>query len=64
VTDPGITSQRTMKKLLVMVGSIAVSSLLGWAGSDFGVMTSFILGTVGGGIGMYAGARLADHLGA
>jgi len=53
-----------MKKLLVMVGSIAVSSLLGWAGSDFGVMTSFILGTVGGGIGMYAGARLADHLGA
>ena len=53
-----------MKKLLVLTGSIAVSSMLGWAGSEFGLMTSFILGTIGGGIGMYAGARLADHLGA
>lgn len=53
-----------MKKLLVMVSSVLVSSLFGWAGSEFGVMTGFMLGTIGGGLGMYAGARLADHLGA
>ncbi len=47
-----------------MVGSVAVSSLLGWVGGQFGMMTGFMLGTIGGGIGMYAGYKLADHLGA
>lgn len=53
-----------MKKTLSMVGSVAGSSLLGWAGSPFGLMTSFMLGMVGTGLGMYAGYRLAQHLGA
>ena len=53
-----------MRKTLILAGSVAVSSLFGWAGSAFGPMTGFLLGTVGGGIGMYAGARLATHFGA
>ena len=51
-----------MRKTLSMVGSIAVSGLLGWAGSRFGIMTGFLLGTVGTGLGMYCGRRLAEHL--
>lgn len=51
-----------MRKTLSMVGSIAVSGLLGWAGSRFGTMTGFLLGTVGIGLGMYCGRRLAEHL--
>ena len=47
-----------------MVGSVAVSSILGWAGAKVGIMTGFMLGTIGTGIGMYAGYKLAEHLGA
>lgn len=46
-----------------MVGSVAVSSLLGWVGSKFGLMTGFVFGMVGTGLGMYAGYRLAARLG-
>lgn len=53
-----------MKKTLVMVGSVAGSSLFGWLGGSFGLMTGFMLGMLGTGLGMYAGARLAAHLGA
>lgn len=51
-----------MRKTLSMVGSVAVSGLLGWAGSHYGIMTGFLLGTVGTGLGMYCGRRLAEHL--
>jgi hypothetical protein len=47
-----------------MVGSVAASSILGWVGSKFGIMTGFMLGMVGTGLGMYAGYKLAEHLGA
>ncbi len=47
-----------------MVGSVAVSSLFGWLGSPYGLMTGFMLGMVGTGVGMYAGYRLAERLGA
>lgn len=53
-----------MRKTLSLTGSVAISSLLGWAGSQYGIMTGFMLGTVGSGLGMYAGYRLAKHLGA
>lgn len=53
-----------MRKTLALVGSVAVSSLLGWVGGRYGIMTGFLLGTVGMGVGMYAGARLAERLGA
>jgi dipeptide/tripeptide permease len=51
-----------MKRILTVVGSIAMSSLLGWLGAKVGIMTGFMLGTVGTGIGMYAGYRLAERL--
>lgn len=51
-----------MRKTLSLVGSVAVSSLLGWVGSKFGIMTGFMLGTVGTGIGMYVGFKLAERL--
>lgn len=53
-----------MRKTLAVVGSVAVSSLLGWLGSQYGLMTGFMLGMVGTGLGMYAGYRLAAYLGA
>jgi hypothetical protein len=53
-----------MRTLLIIVGSIVVSSAFGLAGARFGLMTSYILGTIGGGVGMYAGRALAIRLGA
>ncbi len=64
VTPGPITRLSRMRKTLAMVGSVAVSSLLGWLGSQYGLMTGFLLGMVGTGLGMYAGYRLAAHLGA
>jgi dipeptide/tripeptide permease len=51
-----------MRKILSLVGSFVVSSILGWAGSQYGLMTGFMLGTIGTGIGMYAGYKLAERL--
>lgn len=51
-----------MRKIFAAIGSVAISSLLGWAGSGFGIMTSFMLGMLGTGIGMYAGYKLAERL--
>jgi hypothetical protein len=52
-----------MRKTLALVGSVAGSSLLGWVGARYGLMTGFMLGMVGTGLGMYGGSRLARHLG-
>lgn len=50
-----------MKKLLVAIVSTVVSTI-GWAiGAKFGIMTAFMLGMVGLGLGIYAGARLAER---
>lgn len=46
-----------------IAGSFVLSSAFGWLGSRFGMMTGFMLGMVGTGLGMYAGSRLADRLG-
>ena len=53
----------TMRKTFSLVGSVVLSSALGWAGSEYGIMTGFMLGMVGTGLGMYAGFRLAAYLG-
>ncbi|MCC7055049.1 MAG: hypothetical protein IT355_17380 [Gemmatimonadaceae bacterium] len=52
----------SLRKLLALVGSVVVSSILGWAGSKAGMMTGFMLGMVGTGLGMYAGYKLAERL--
>ena len=52
----------SLRKILSIVGSVVVSSVLGWAGSKVGVMTGFMLGMVGTGVGMYAGYKLAERL--
>ena len=52
-----------MRKMLSIVGSVVLSSALGWVGSEYGIMTGFMLGMVGTGLGMYAGYRLAAYLG-
>ncbi len=52
-----------MKKLFAIVGSIVVSTLLGLVGARIGIMTGFLFGMVGTGLGMYGGVRLADRLG-
>ncbi|HYW50796.1 MAG TPA: hypothetical protein VE861_09330 [Gemmatimonadaceae bacterium] len=51
-----------MRKTLSVAGSVAVGSLFGWIGSQFGIMTGFMLGMVGTGVGIYAGQRLAARL--
>ena len=52
-----------MRKTLAIVGSVALSSLLGLLGARIGTMTGFMLGMVGTGLGMYVGRRLAARLG-
>lgn len=62
VASPDVARLQHVKKILSLAGSVLVSSLLGWAGGQYGMMTGFMLGTVGTGLGMYAGYRLAVHL--
>lgn len=62
MTLAGIGRQPGMRKTLSLAGSVAVSSLLGWLGSKAGIMTGFMLGAIGTGLGMYAGYRLARYL--
>lgn len=51
-----------MGKLMTLVGSIAGSYLGWWAGSAFGVMTSYMASAVGAGAGFWVGRRLADRM--
>ncbi len=52
-----------MTRLLGFVGATAGSSA-GWAlGALAGPLTAFVLSTVGFGAGLYAGRRVAEHLG-
>jgi hypothetical protein len=53
-----------MRKLLAITGSVIVSTVFGLAGARVSVMTGFMLGMIGTGVGMYAGTRLAERLGA
>lgn len=63
VAPPAAERLLGMRKLFALVGSVVVSTLFGLAGSRVGLMTGFMLGMVGTGVGMYGGARLADRLG-
>lgn len=52
----------SLRRVLSITGSVVGSSLLGWAGAKVGFMTGFMLGSVGTGIGMYGGYKLAQRL--
>jgi hypothetical protein len=51
-----------MKKLVVFVTTTVGSTAGWWLGSDYGIMTAFILSMIGFGLGMYYGARYAKNL--
>jgi hypothetical protein len=51
-----------MRQTLSVAGSVAASSLLGWVGSRYGIMTGFMFAAIGTGLGGYLGRRLADRL--
>ena len=48
-----------MKGLIWLVGGTVGGAVGWWIGDRFGVMTAFILSTVGSGIGIYFCGRLA-----
>lgn len=50
--------------MLVLVYSTVGSSLGWWIGAKAGIMTAFMLSMVGLGIGIWAGARHANRMGA
>jgi hypothetical protein len=52
-----------VSKLLALVGATVVGWLGWWLGAYVGTVTAFVLSMVGTGIGIYAGRRLAQHLG-
>ena len=50
-----------LSKLLVFIGATAGGALGWWLGNFAGLMTAFMLSTVGTGFGIYYGRRLARH---
>jgi len=50
-----------MMKLFGFVGATLGSYLGWWAGSRFGIMTSFMLSMIGTGFGIYFGRKAARH---
>jgi hypothetical protein len=51
-----------MRRFLTITGSVVFSTVFGLAGARVGIMTGFMLGMVGTGLGMYAGRKLATRL--
>jgi hypothetical protein len=51
-----------MSTLLAWVGATVGGALGWWAGAAQGLFTAFVLSTVGTGVGLYLGRRLADRL--
>lgn len=50
-----------MRKLFIFTGAM-VGSAIGWyVGAPIGVMTAFVVSTIGTGAGMYAGAKVAQR---
>ena len=49
-----------MSKLFMMVGSTAGSYAGWWLGGHVGVMTAFMVSTIGMGAGLYGGRKLAQ----
>jgi hypothetical protein len=62
VTRATVGRLECMRKTLIITSTFVCSSVLGWAGMRFGMMTSFMLGSVGTGVGMYLGRRLVDRI--
>lgn len=50
-------------KLLGFIGATIVGAIGWWIGSPVGLMTAFILSTIGSGLGLYLGRKVADHYG-
>ncbi len=52
-----------METVLGVLGATLLGALGWWIGGHIGLMTAFIVSTIGTGIGLYAGRRLArDYL--
>ena len=49
-----------MTRLCGFIGATVGSALGWWAGALVGTMTAFMLSTVGTGVGMYVGRKVAD----
>ena len=50
-----------MNKLLMLVGSTVGSYAGWWLGAHIGFMTAFTVSTVGMGVGIYSGRRIAQN---
>jgi hypothetical protein len=51
-----------VSKALAFLGATVGGAVGWWLGASVGTMTAFMLSTVGTGVGVYAGRRLADRL--
>jgi hypothetical protein len=50
-----------MRKLAGGVGATIAGTIVGFATARFGTMTSFMLGTIASGAGLYYGRRVAEY---
>ncbi len=51
-----------MSRLLALIGSGLGSTIGWWLGARFGLMTAFLLSTIGAGVGLYYGAKFAREM--
>ena len=50
-----------MTRVLGFIGATLGGALGWWTGAPVGTMTAFMLSTVGTGVGLYLGRKVADH---
>jgi len=55
-------SQGIMKKIIAITGMMVGSYLGWWLGEKVGLVTAFMLSTIGAGVGLYAARRWAKNL--
>jgi hypothetical protein len=51
-----------VSKLLTFVGATVGGAIGWWLGARVGTMTAFMVSTLGSGVGVYAGRRIADSI--
>ena len=51
-----------MSRLLTVLGATLGGAIGWWLGARVGTMTAFVLSTLGTGVGVYAGRRIAESL--
>jgi uncharacterized protein YcfJ len=56
------SGSRGMSKVLTLLGASVGGSIGWWLGARVGMMTAFVVSTVGTGVGLYAGRRVAALL--